>query len=246
MYFAIDIDGTIAWRDTPTVARLCNERLQLGIAPERLADPELLYTDFLQFAEVQAYRESVSPEQFRGEFGWIDLDPQALLAKRTMNGAIPAIERLASLGSVAYYTARYSPRWPEKSEAMAQATRQWLKNCGFPGADQVVFCDGPADKLHRLAALIEEEPQQVVFIDDLYEKIVKAFLKLSEQQIALTRDYLTLVAFEPEALPEQSHGLRIVELQSWRHIDKLTELLDKPRKDACYDNDTVQIMDSRR
>src|SRR5579883_1687290 len=72
---AIDIDGTLGYRDRQEYMRTCNETLNLAIAEERLQHISSLNA-FYQLPEVQAYKERVGEVYYKKAIGWIDFHPQ--------------------------------------------------------------------------------------------------------------------------------------------------------------------------
>lgn len=219
---AIDIDGTIATeRDMLIFAQVCNETWQLEIPRERLG--ELNYHSLLAQPEIKAHRQKVGETAFRYELGWINLDPRVLRSLIVAPGAIEGIKKLEEMGSIAYYTARYTADFPEKSKAMAEATKQWLQEQGFPQAAQVVFCDSPKGKLALFASQLAPEAQDVVMIDDRYSKLLEVITEFDSPVQDLFRRSLTLVAFGAETPPEECHGIRVIPFASWRQIDILMD-----------------------
>ncbi len=220
MIFAVDIDGTIAYRHVPSVLAACNERFRLGIAPERLQ--QMSYQTFLCQPEVLAYRTRIGAQRFERALGWMDFEPQVLLAMRQHPGACEGVARLAALAPVVYYTARWSADSAERSQAMAQATHQWLAAEHFPCADAVIFCEGSVSKLRKLAERIEQEAQPIILIDDGYERIMHAYERLEARQQRLLRQ-LTLVAFGASSVSASAGGLRVIAMRSWSQLAQMLE-----------------------
>ncbi len=69
---AIDIDGTLGYRDRQEYMKICNETLKLAIAEEHLQHISSLNA-FYQLPEVQAYKERVGEAYYKKAIGWIDL-----------------------------------------------------------------------------------------------------------------------------------------------------------------------------
>jgi hypothetical protein len=220
MLFAVDIDGTIAYRHVPSLLAACNEQFHLGIEPARLQ--QMSYQTFLCQPELLAYRTRIGAYRFERALGWMDFEPQMLLAMRQHPGACEGVARLATLAPVVYYTARWSPDSVERSQAMAQATYQWLAAEHFPCADAVVFCEGIAGKLSKLAARLEEEGQPIILIDDGYERMIQAYAGLEAHQQRLLHQ-LTLVAFGASNVSAISDGLRVIAMRSWSQLAQMIE-----------------------
>lgn len=219
MRIAVDIDGTISYRNERRYLYVCNEQLQLGIDARRL--DTLSYQELLRQPELLAYQERVGDDYFRRAVGWIDFHSQVLCAAIPMTGAVEGVTRLASLGPVTYYTARFAPTSPQRSQAMADATYQWLHAQRFPASDSVVFCSNLKDKLHRLAECIEAEQTEFLLIDDQYARVISYISDLDASQRDILRRRMTLVAFKAARVPEQCARLRVLPLASWRQIDML-------------------------
>ncbi|MEO9030225.1 MAG: hypothetical protein ABI413_15570 [Ktedonobacteraceae bacterium] len=221
-HIAIDIDGTITGeRNRNVFAQVCNETWQLGIEDERLM--MLDYHRLFAQPELVTYRQKVGEASFQYELGWINLDPRVLVSLDPAPGAAESIKRLEVMGSVAYYTARYVAQLPEKSQAMAEATKQWLHEQGFPQAASVIFCESPKEKLALLAHQLTTEAQAIVMIDDRYPKLLEVIAAFDQARQAILRRFLTLVAFGAETPPEECHGVRVIPFASWRHIDTLMD-----------------------
>src|SRR5260370_34248508 len=74
MYFAIDIDGTIAGSNIPLFVSLCNRKLKLGIDEKRLQG--IGYEDFLTLPEVMTHRATVGERRFAWNLRLLALDPE--------------------------------------------------------------------------------------------------------------------------------------------------------------------------
>ena len=221
-HIAIDIDGTITGERNRTIfAQVCNETWQLGIEEERLSI--LDYHSLFAQPELVIYRQKVGEASFQYELGWINLDPRVLVSLDPAPGATEGIRALEKMGSVAYYTARYVAQLPEKSRDMADATRQWLQERGFPQAERVIFCESPKGKLALLAQQLTKEAQDIVMIDDRYPRLIEVIEECDQPTQDLFRRYLTLVAFGAETPPEECHGVRVIPFASWRHVDTLMD-----------------------
>ncbi|HEU5377436.1 MAG TPA: hypothetical protein VFV38_18595, partial [Ktedonobacteraceae bacterium] len=200
-HIAIDIDGTLGYRDRQEYMKTCNETLKLEIEEEYLQTLSSLKT-FYQLPEVQKYRERVGEAYYRKAIGWIDFHPQVLRTTRLLPGAKEGVVLLATLGKVAYYTARYSAQSEERSQAMAQATLEWLAACNLVNPTNVVFCDGLPGKLRQLAQAIAEDPGPVLLVDDQYARLLERLTDLDEEPVQLLKRSLILVAFGARTVPE--------------------------------------------
>jgi len=227
MLFAVDIDGTIGYRNLTVFLQVTNEQLNLGISEDRLKN--LGYHDFMIQPECIAYRQRVGDRHFEHRLGWMDFDPAVLAALLPFPHAIEAVTKLASIAPVAYYTARYSPSSAERSQVMAQATEQWLATQGFPHPHNVIYCSGVSDKLAKIAQLIDRAPQPVILIDDHFIKLLKALEEF--ENLEILRRHLIIVAFKAASLPQECHGMRVYALQSWG--DAVRALLAWLRKEGA-------------
>ncbi len=221
MHIAVDIDGTIGYRNERRFIQVCNEDLKLNVAPERLAT--LNYEDFLRQPELIAYQKKVGEKYFKLAVGWVDFHHQVLVSALPMSGAVEGVAKLAKLAPLTYYTARYTAESEERSQIMASATHQWLREQQFPHAEEVIFCNGLQDKLRRIATCMETEAQEIVLIDDQYERVLTFITQLDKLiQDTLLRQMI-LVAFKAKEVPRECYGLRVLPLSSWRHIDTLID-----------------------
>jgi len=226
MLFAVDIDGTIGYRNLPVFLKVTNDRLNLGIPEERLKS--LTYDDFMTQPECIAYRQHVGESYFEHSIGWMDFDPEVLAALLPFPHAVEAVTRLVSIAPVAYYTARYSPSSAERSQTMALATEQWLARQGFPHPYNVIYCASVCDKLAKIVQLIDATPQPIVLIDDNSTKLLNALEGFDGADTL--RRHLTIVAFKATRLPQECHGMRVYTLKSWQ--DDVSTLLDQLKKEG--------------
>jgi uncharacterized HAD superfamily protein len=209
---AVDIDGTLGYRDRQEYIKTCNETLKLAIAEEHLHDISL--KAFYQLPEVQAYKERVGEVYYKKAIGWIDFHPQVLRTTRLLPGAKEGVTLLATAGNVAYYTARYSAQSEERSQEMAQATLEWLAASDFVNPTNAVFCDGVAGKLRQLAQNIASGQGPVMLIDDQYTRLLERLTDLDEETAQLLKRFLILVAFGAPTTPEGA-PLPMIALPSW-------------------------------
>jgi uncharacterized HAD superfamily protein len=221
----IDIDGTIAVRNIPHFVEACNTQLNLGMDQEQRPRS---YKAFLRRQEVQEYIQRVGEEKSTRELAWMDLDPAVLVNMYPLPGAIESINQLAQHQiEIAYYTARSCWFDQVKHQVIMDATRQWLREKGFPNADKTVFCRNVADKLQRIADVIAQDQQSIVLIDDQYHRLQEAFRKSDAQTQSLLRSYLMLVAFGAESMIEMQEepSLPCIGLPNWKQCNALGTLL---------------------
>ena len=133
---------------------------------------------------------------------------------RLIPDAREGVQTLASAGSIAYYTARYSAQSEERSEAMAQATRQWLAAYDFVNPTNAIFCDGLPGKLRQLARDIAEKREPTILIDDQYSRLLQKLSDLDEESAQIIKQSLILVAYGAQTIPE-SVPLPVIALPSW-------------------------------
>ncbi len=209
---ALDIDGTLGRRNCQQYMKTCNETLKLAIDEERLQGVSL--KNFYQFPEVQTYKERVGEAYYQKAIGWVAYHPDVLRVMHPFPGAIEGVSLLAPLGNVAYYTARYSAQSKERSQAMAQATFEWLAACKFVNPTNAVFCDGLPGKLRQLAQAIVDEAGPVILIDDQYIRLLEHFADLDEEPARRLRSSLILVAYGAQTAPECT-PIPVIALPSW-------------------------------
>jgi uncharacterized HAD superfamily protein len=214
MYFAVDIDGTIAGANIPLLLSLCNKKLKLGIDEKQLQG--VGYEDFLALPEVMAHRATVGERRFAWNLRLLALDPEHQVDMVPLDHAAAALTRLAQQGTLSYYTARVTSLEALNAQ-MARATTRWLAKHGFPVPSDVVFCDSPQDKLERLTSLIRETGEQVILIDDQEAPLLAAVYLLPEQD-RTALDGLTLYAFGVRAV-RGSAPLRVIALPDWSQVE---------------------------
>lgn len=210
---AVDIDGTLGYRDRQEYMKTCNETLKLAIAEECLQQLSSLKA-FYALPEVQSYKEKVGEAYYKKAIGWADFHPQVLRTTHLLPGAKEGVTLLATLGNVAYYTARYTAQSEELSQAMAQATLEWLELSDFVNPTNAVFCDGIAGKLRQLAQVVAGDPGPVILVDDQYTRLLERLTDLDEETARLLKRFLILVAFGTPTTPEGA-PIPMIALPSW-------------------------------
>ena len=211
-YYYIDFDGTIAYRNMASFAAVCNEKLQLHITPERL---RCRYVDFLQLPEVRSYTQRVGDEVSRNTIGWLDYDPQVLLAMHPYPDAVSGVATLAAHGEIVYATARHGYT-DEMHQEITHVTTQWLETKTFPPGREILFCTGIADKLSRIAEYVHRVRSFAVLIDDQYDRLQASFACLDPEKQRVLRDRVILVAFGCDIPPRYDvSALPVVGMASW-------------------------------
>lgn len=211
IHIALDIDGTLGYRNRQQYLKTCNEALKLALAEEHVQKMSL--STFYALPEVQAYRERVGEAHYTKALAWIDFHPDVLQAMHPLEGAREGVQMLARIGHVGYYTARYSAQSEERSTAMAQATLQWLATHDFCNPTNAVFCDGLPGKLRQLAKVAGEQTP-ILLVDDQYNRLLQRFTDLDEETAQLLRRSLILVAYGARTVPE-SAPIQAIALPSW-------------------------------
>lgn len=221
---ALDIDGTLGYRNRQQYMKTCNETFKLAIADERLQDMSL--TTFYQLPEMLAYKERVGETHYTKALAWIDFHPDVLRAMCPLPGAREGVQILATVGSIAYYTARYSAQSEEYSEAMAQATLKWLAAYDFVNPANAIFCDGLPGKLRQLARDIAEEAGPVLLVDDQYSRLLQRLTEMDEESVQILKRSLILVAYGAQTIPE-STPVPVIALPSWqeRAVHQMLEIV---------------------
>lgn len=224
---ALDIDGTLGYRNRQQYLTTCNETLKLALSEERLRTLSL--NAFYQLPEVQNYKERVGETYYAKAIGWIDYHPDVLRAMHPLPGAKEGVAMLATVGSVAYYTARYSSQSEERSQAMAQATHEWLTAYTFANPTSAVFCDGLPGKLRQLAQELAHNREPVILVDDQYTRLLERLSDLDAESAQLLQRSLILVAYGAQTAPE-SASLPVVALPSWEEgaVHQMLEMV------ACF------------
>jgi len=216
IHFLLDIDTTLAERNTAVFIALCNEKLKLGIDKDRLQT--LHYHDFLIQPEVINYRTRLGESNFARALNWIELDPHYLLHMQPIKHAVAGVTRLANLGLLTYYTTRKTSRSAQLNQQIAQATCAWLTMHHFPDANHVLFCSSPHDKLCQIVEEIVKCSYHLLLIDGDYESLLSDLSSLSTFMIQHIQCSFTLCAFGVMEVA-QSANFEMVAFPAWEHID---------------------------
>lgn len=231
MFFAIDIDGTIAGRNVQQFAYACNEAFHLDLTPRQVE--RIGYRKLMEHPAMLAYQQQVGVDVFQRTIQKLDLTQEALLTRSVLPGSVEGIERLATLGEIGYYTVRKDP--------VKSVTVQWLHEQGFSSSENVVCC---RSIMQKLVLLGQQQHERLIFIDDRALQLQEAFFHLEagehphllparcKQIAAILQTKLTLVAFGSLGIPEQQHGLPLLALPSWEHIDAFIAALDLRRAET--------------
>jgi hypothetical protein len=221
---AIDIDGTLGYRNRQQYIKTCNDVLKLAIPEERLQDISL--NTFYQLPEVLAYKARVGEAYCTKAMGWIDYHPKVLRAMHLLPRAKDGVQMLATLGNVAYYTARYTPQSEERNKSMAQATFEWLAASAFLNPTDVLFCDGLLGKLQLLAQEITHNPEPVILVDDQYARLLAKMTDLHEETAQHLNRSLILVAYGARTVPKCT-PVPVVAFPSWKEVSSIYDVLQK-------------------
>ena len=220
MEILIDVDGTISKYNQTLYLAICNRKLKLGIDEELLSNMNT--SDFFALPEVTAYRTRIGEQRYQWNLQLLGLDPELQRQMDIIDGAIEGTHYLEQMGVLGYCTARKTI-WHERlNEAMARATRYWLKVNGFPHHQDTVFVTGPLEKLRYCATHIEETGEEIILIDDSYEHLLGSANELPEEQHDLLRKHLTLWAFGAKELklPEDT-PLRALSFPAWNQVEQM-------------------------
>lgn len=217
----IDIDGVLAWGNIPQLARLYNRLAKLGIAEASLQAIETREA-FGQLPQVQAHISGVGEERYQQQLARMQFHPLYVHQLNVMPGALVGVRYLARrVGeALSYCTARvvnFNDAW---NEHLQRVTRIWLKENDFPNAEQVMFCDGIPAKLAHIAALVREQEQPVLLIDDNAEQLLLAFMELPQAEQALLSRWLTIAAFGYEDCPDGC-PLPVIPFSNWGEVINL-------------------------
>ncbi|HEY1349797.1 MAG TPA: hypothetical protein VGF67_09255 [Ktedonobacteraceae bacterium] len=231
---ALDIDGTLGYRNRQQYLRTCNQTLQLALAEERLQDLSL--HAFYQLPEMQAYKQRVGEAHYTKAVAWIDYHPDVLQAMRPLPGAKEGVARLATLGSIAYYTARYCAQSEERSRAMAEATVAWLAAYHFANPTNAIFCDGLPGKLWQLAQEAADNAEPVLLVDDQYSRLLQQLTEREREPVRLLQRFLILIAYGAQTAPERA-PIPVIALPSWekgavhRMLEAVVRLLAREQEE---------------
>lgn len=217
-HFAIDIDGTLGSRNEQQFLKTCNQKLKLNVSEERLA--ALSVATFLTLPELLTYKEHVGQAYFERAIGWVDFHPSVLRAMTLFDGAVEGVKKLAEIGEIAYYTARYVPEAEERNQQMAEATCAWLTEHQFPNPDRVIFCNGVLGKLQTLVQIIESTQKSVILIDDQYSRLIERLEEMEAQQKQTFCQHTRLIPYGTRKILQES-SLVVGPLPSWLEIDML-------------------------
>lgn len=216
--FAVDLDGTIARRNTARLIAKCVRYFGLVIPSEQLAG--LSWQEWKALPEVQAYRARVGERAWERNLSVVALDPAYQRSMLQVEGAVEGVKKLALAGQILYATARKTTFSEEWNEKMEQATRAWLSIHAFPSADQVVFCTSPEEKVQVLAEQVTQSGGTVVLIDDSY-KLLASYLD-TLAPCALWRRSFVLAAFGTENTETGK-----LALPCWSAVEPFLQAIDR-------------------
>jgi uncharacterized HAD superfamily protein len=217
MKIAVDIDGTLLWSNVPVFLEECNKTFELGISSEILNS--LTSKEDFYALPVVATR-LLEEEYFCYELAWIEFRERCLLESLVMDDAAAGVARLASLGDVTYYTARYSHEHEVLLE-IKKASKQWLKQNDFINYSKVVFCDRIKGKVLKILKLAKND--NILLVDDSYISILEQIEQLKDADKDLLLEKLMIVALRAAADELPSTDLKLVALPYWDEIDSIME-----------------------
>jgi len=216
LLYIVDIDQTIARRNTPVYLERCNRFLKLGIESSRLKG--MTYKDFLRQPEMGEQRERVSQQRLDHVFRLIAFDPAHLRAMDQVPGARDCLETLALIGDVSYATCRCFPTQEELNQHIQAATFEWLDSNVFPNPEDVLFCDGYADKLTQVARLLEREDDDGILVDDSWRELLEAYDAVDFDVKHILSQRLTLWAFGASEVPQYT-AIATQPLPTWKPME---------------------------
>jgi hypothetical protein len=216
MLFALDIDGTIATSGN-WFARWMTGVSGLNIADDQLARIEY-GVDWWQLPAVRALSHERRVE-LRSLAHAHHKDLPHLENRVPIPGAQDALWMLNDSARIIYTTCR-----PQTS---AQLTREWLKRCGFPNAEQVYTCDLYHEKfIHAHSQATTAEP--VIVIDDQISKLVPAFRTLVKEDRTIGVSLILRIMFvqigQDEPPPFPPIPFPVLACPSWQRADVSTLL----------------------
>jgi uncharacterized HAD superfamily protein len=218
MFYAIDIDGTIA-NPEPALIAFHNHDFALNLTAEELKST---YIQFLRLPQVATLsRDALEQSRQRAR-----MMPEVLLSYEEIEFAGVVLDVLAQYCEITYYTVR--------ALCVEEATRTWLQQKGFPSPHHVILCRSVLHKLVQLHAHERETEHRIVLIDDRYQQIITDFARLAAGEFAqipawqevarFVQHRLLLVAFGATSLPASTNGLQVVPMQSWRQMAEKDQL----------------------
>ena len=216
----IDIDGVLARDNVPALLTTLNRAMKLAIPDDQLAAIKTKKA-FRELAQTQEYREQVGQALYQRQVERLEWHPLYTLELLLIERALEGIRYLAQRCPDIYYcTARYINFNEDWNRRLAQATRLWLGNNGFPRSEEVLFCDGIAAKLKTIAAKLREQPCNEMLIDDSAPELMETLGSLPEEDQGLLCEHLTLVAFGYDDVPEHS-PIQIIPFPRWNEVVNL-------------------------
>jgi hypothetical protein len=216
----VDIDGVLATKNMRCLLTVYNRVLKLGIQDDTLARVRTRDV-FDMLPEVKAYRAKVGVNRYHYQLEALRWYPDAVITCNVIDGSWQGVRYLAQrVSALKYCTARVINFNAEWNTDLARVTWIWLKNNAFPHAEQILFCDGVKEKLTKIVAMIQEQGQHILLIDDCPDKLLKAFGELSGVDQNLLSEHLTLAAFGYDEC-DQDYLLNIIPFPSWKEVVNL-------------------------
>lgn len=211
--------------------QLYTRYLHLDIDQERFEGEDSVNSvrAFEQLPEVQAFKQSVGTTKYTYLLELLVYLPEHLEHASVTEGSYEGVMKLAQYqgDGLGYCTARIgnTASWDRD---LQEATRLWLQHHQFPHAENTLFCAGPRAKLHAIAARLAIDPQPVLLIDDLYDRLVEHFSALEIKEQRLLSQYLVLGAYgATRASAGQQAPIHLIPLHSWKDMDMFLIMLDE-------------------
>jgi len=241
MQIFLDIDETIA--TTSAQLQIAAIAQAANFTPERTMEAKKNgnVAAIIEWPEVVARCAELTPANFNRLLSHLLLTPNAILRMTPIAGAVARTRWLSEQGELTYLTGRlgaYTGDDPIRRAAVEQlnhrtaaATTTWLAKHGFPHPEQVTYCLGPRDKLHRIATLLSSSGEDGLLIDDLIGRLFEEAGNMTEEETNTLSHRLSYIAFGHKDLPVDinlSKFRHCMSLPTWNEAERLTSILAMP------------------
>ncbi|GCE29535.1 hypothetical protein KDA_50190 [Dictyobacter alpinus] len=144
---------------------------------------------------------------------------QAEITEDALKGVMQLVQYQKNVG---YCTARRGNTQSWTLEVQ-RVTQVWLHNQGFPHPENVLFCEDSREKLQAIAGLLIEQPEPIILIDDLYDRLIAHFGTLDAHEQAVLSRYFVLGAYGVQDVPKAP--FRVIPFADWTEVDRFLEML---------------------
>ena len=226
MKIAVDIDGTLCWSNLPIFLEECNKTFDLGLSENTLNS----LTDKEDFYALPEVADRLAQERhFKDELAWIEYREKCILESLLMDDSVAGVARLATLGDLAYYTARYSDEHEIQLE-IEKASKQWLKYHKFVNHHSVEFCNRIEGKIAKILKVAKKE--YILLVDDSYKGVLDVIKHLEDDDRRLLIEKLMLVALRANANELPLTDVHVIALPYWDEIETVIERIEAHGRQA--------------